>query len=179
MIGPRVYQAQALYLADGRIVTPRVRALVDAVLTREPEQSTMLELLAMDAFQNRRFNDAARYFGRVLAGGIEDAPRRAFWRTALRARASLPVCLPPSLRRSTSRRQSRQRTPKAIHRRRSRAQPGGASESPGAGCGVRACPACQRTAHAIGGGAPGPGRPVAGTARRRRRDGARHDPRNR
>ena len=99
VIGPRVYQAQALYLADGRIVTPRVRALVDAVLTREPEQSTMLELLAMDAFQNRRFNDAARYFGRVLAGGIEDAPRRAFLEDGLarsRELAGLPSAEPPT-----------------------------------------------------------------------------------
>ncbi len=99
VIGPRVYQAQALYLADERVVTPRVRALIDAVLTREPEQSTMLELLAMDAFQNRRFEDAADYFRRVLAGGVEDAPRRAFLEDGLarsRELAGLPAAVGPT-----------------------------------------------------------------------------------
>jgi cytochrome c-type biogenesis protein CcmH len=77
-VAPRVFQAQALYMADDRALTPRVRALVDAVLTLAPDQPIMLELLAMDAFQGRRFPEAADLFARVLASGIQDPARRQF-----------------------------------------------------------------------------------------------------
>ncbi|MEE4302127.1 MAG: c-type cytochrome biogenesis protein CcmI [Pseudomonadales bacterium] len=92
---PRVFQAQALYMADDRTLTARVRAIVDAVLTIDPQQPIMLELLAMDAFQNRRFPEAADLFARVLAGGVEDEARRRFLEDSL-ARARGLAGLPPA-----------------------------------------------------------------------------------
>lgn len=94
-VAPRVFQAQALYMADDRALTARVRALVDAVLTLDPEQPIMLELLAMDAFQNRRFGEAADLFARVLDSGIEDEARRSFLADGL-ARARELAGLPPA-----------------------------------------------------------------------------------
>ena len=90
-VAPRVFQAQALYMADDRALTTRVRALVDAVLTLDPQQPIMLELLGMDAFQNRRFAEAADLFARVLGAGIEDEARRRFLEDGLARARELAV----------------------------------------------------------------------------------------
>lgn len=91
---PGVFRAQALYLADDRSVTPRVRAAVDAVLERAPGQPIMLELLAMDAFRGERWEEAAELFARVLrAGEVSDPERQRFLLeglTVARERAGLP-----------------------------------------------------------------------------------------
>ena len=77
-IVPLVFQTQALYLAEDRRLTTRVRAVMDRVLAVEPEQPIMLELLAMDAFQSQRFAEAAGLFERVLRTDIQDPARREF-----------------------------------------------------------------------------------------------------
>ena len=91
---PGVFRAQALYLADERSVTPRVRTAVDAVLERAPGQPIMLELLATDAFRGERWEEAAQLFARVLqAGEVSDPERQRFLLqglTVARERAGLP-----------------------------------------------------------------------------------------
>lgn len=93
-LAPKVFRAQALYLAEDRELTPRVREVVDAVLEQEPGQPIMLELLAMDAFRDGRFAEAAEGFARVLETPVRDPARREFLEDGLaRARdlAGLPA----------------------------------------------------------------------------------------
>ncbi|HSG91345.1 MAG TPA: c-type cytochrome biogenesis protein CcmI [Pseudomonadales bacterium] len=92
---PRVFQTQALYLADDRRLTARVRAVMDQVLAIDPEQAIMLELLAMDAFQDQRFAQAADLFERVLRTEIPDPARREFLEDG-RVRARELAGLPPA-----------------------------------------------------------------------------------
>jgi cytochrome c-type biogenesis protein CcmH len=84
-----VYRAQALYLANDRRLDRTGRALVDRVLATVPDQPVMLELLAMDAFSQQRYQEAAETFGRVLATGIANPARRQFLEDAQRRAAEL------------------------------------------------------------------------------------------
>lgn len=84
-----VYRAQALYLANDRRLDPTARALVDRVLATVPDQPVMLELLAMDAFSQARYREAAETFGRVLAAGVTNPARRQFLEDAQRRAAEL------------------------------------------------------------------------------------------
>ena len=84
-----VYRAQALYLANDRRLDRTGRALVDRVLATVPDQPVMLELLAMDAFSQQRYQEAAETFGRVLATGIANRARRQFLEDAQRRAAEL------------------------------------------------------------------------------------------
>lgn len=84
-----VYRAQALYLANDRRLDRTGRALVDRVLATVPDQPVMLELLAMDAFSQQRYQEAAETFGRVLATGVANPARRQFLEDAQRRAAEL------------------------------------------------------------------------------------------
>ena len=84
-----VYRAQALYLANDRRLDRTGRALVDRVLATVPDQPVMLELLAMDAFSQQRYQEAAETFRRVLAAGIASPARRQFLEDAQRRAAEL------------------------------------------------------------------------------------------
>ena len=84
-----VYRAQALYLANDRRLDPTARALVDRVLATVPDQPVMLELLAMDAFSQARYREAAETFRRVLAAGVTNPARRQFLEDAQRRAAGL------------------------------------------------------------------------------------------
>lgn len=84
-----VYRAQALYLANDRRLDRTGRALVDRVLATVPDQPVMLELLAMDAFSQQRYQEAAETFGRVLVTGIANPARRQFLEDAQRRAAEL------------------------------------------------------------------------------------------
>lgn len=91
--GPLVFQVQALYLAADRRIVPEVRELIDRVLELAPGQPIMLEILAMDAFQDGRFAEAAGLFGQVLASGVPEGERLTFLRDGLarsRELAGLP-----------------------------------------------------------------------------------------
>jgi len=100
-VGPHIYHAQALYLAEGRRLAPRVRQAVDRVLELEPGQPIMLELLAMAAFQTGNFAEAADLFQRVLASGVPPGERRDFLRDGLGRALELAgesgMALPPLL----------------------------------------------------------------------------------
>lgn len=81
--GPLVFQVQALYLAADRRIVPEVRELMDRVLELAPGQPIMLEILAMDAFQDGRFAEAAGLFEQVLASGVPEGERLTFLRDGL------------------------------------------------------------------------------------------------
>lgn len=74
--------AQARYLADGGRVLPATRAAVDRVLGAEPDHSTMLELLTMDAMQRGAPAEASRYLARLLEV-TPPGPRRELFGQAL------------------------------------------------------------------------------------------------
>lgn len=93
---PLVFKVQALYLAEDRQLPPRVRQVLDRVLEMVPDQPIMLEILAMDAFQNGRFAEAANLFGQVLASGVPEGDRRRFLEDGL-ARSQELAGLPPTL----------------------------------------------------------------------------------
>lgn len=95
--GPLVFQVQALYLAADRRITSEVGELIERVLEQAPGQPIMLEILAMDAFQDGRFSEAASLFEQVLASGVPEGERRTFLRDGLarsRELAGLPQTLP-------------------------------------------------------------------------------------
>lgn len=77
-IGALVYQAQARYLADGRQLSARTRALVEQGLEQAPSQPILLELLAMDALQAGRHVEAARRFRDLLIHAEPEGERRQF-----------------------------------------------------------------------------------------------------
>jgi len=92
-----VFQVQALYLAADRRIVPEVRELIDRVLELAPGQPIMLEILAMDAFQDGRFAEAADLFEQVLASGVPEGERRTFLSDGLtrsRELAGLPGGIP-------------------------------------------------------------------------------------
>ncbi len=61
------YQAEAMYMADARQITPRVQNAIDATLALEPESVNVLQMLGMDAYVNGKYAAAIGYFERVLA----------------------------------------------------------------------------------------------------------------
>ena len=65
------YYAEALYMADGQIVTPRVAAAIEATLALNPHDITMLEIKALGAFQSQDLRGAIGLFQRALAAGAE------------------------------------------------------------------------------------------------------------
>lgn len=88
-IGVRSYLVQTLYLESGRQVTPEVQREIDAVFSRRPDEPTMLEILASDAFRREDFAAAADLLERGLRQPI-GAERQFAFRHALElARAKM------------------------------------------------------------------------------------------
>ncbi|MEX0943991.1 MAG: c-type cytochrome biogenesis protein CcmI [Pseudomonadales bacterium] len=59
------YHAQALFLADKRVVTPRVDAAITQTLALDPENITMLEIRGIDAMAKQDYVAALDYFRRA------------------------------------------------------------------------------------------------------------------
>lgn len=76
-------QAQALYLAAGRRITPAVQALIDRALAIEPAQPTLLGLIGMDRFQAGDYSAAAAAWEKLLAQLPADAPDAAVIREGI------------------------------------------------------------------------------------------------
>ncbi len=90
-----VYLLQALYLADGREVTDRVRAVAEEVLASNPHEPITREILAMDAFRHGRYRTAIDHLEQALRGGV-DAERRAFLQRGIAAARERLGEAPPS-----------------------------------------------------------------------------------
>lgn len=65
------YYAEALYMAEERVVTPRVAEAIDKTLALNPHDITMLEIKALGAFQREDKRGAIALFQRALAAGAE------------------------------------------------------------------------------------------------------------
>ena len=99
---PVIYQAQAEFLAADRKVTPRVRAVVDRALALVPDHPVMMEMLAVDAFENGDFRGTVDYLTRGLPG-VTDPQQRAYFQEGIaRAAAQLGVPVPNSVAASPS-----------------------------------------------------------------------------
>lgn len=82
--------AQALYFANGQKFTEQVRNLGEEALRLDPQESTTLGLLGIAAFEEQRFADAMRYWGRLVATlPADDAGRQAIEGGIARAREQL------------------------------------------------------------------------------------------
>lgn len=65
------FHAEALYMADQRVVTPRVAKAIEETLALNPHDITMLEIKALGAFQRQELRVAIGLFQRALAAGAE------------------------------------------------------------------------------------------------------------
>lgn len=65
------FYAEALYMADERVVTPRVAAAIEDTLALNPHDITMLEIKALGFFQRGELREAIGLFQRALAAGAE------------------------------------------------------------------------------------------------------------
>lgn len=65
------YYAEALFMADDRVMTPRVIDAVETSLAINPHNISMLEIKAMAAFQANDLQGALAYFEKALAAGAE------------------------------------------------------------------------------------------------------------
>lgn len=92
----RSYYAQALYLGENRKLTERVRKEIDRVLKIDPHQTTMLEILGMDAIDRGESKTAAEHFNMALAGNISEQ-RAALIRQVMRTAQSQPPAAKPPL----------------------------------------------------------------------------------
>jgi cytochrome c-type biogenesis protein CcmH len=91
-------QAQALYLAGGRTLTPAIQALVDRAFAIDPAQVTLLGMVGMDRFQTGDYAGAVAAWEKLLARLPADAPDAAVIRDGIamaRARAGgAPSAMP-------------------------------------------------------------------------------------
>lgn len=65
------YQAEALFMASGRLITPEVEALVAKTQELDPSNISMFEIRAMDAFTRGKPADAIKHFRGALAAGAQ------------------------------------------------------------------------------------------------------------
>lgn len=76
-------QAQALYLAAGRRITPAVQELIDRSFAIEPAQPTLLGLVGMDRFQAGDYTAAIAAWEKLLAQLPAEAPDAAVIRQGI------------------------------------------------------------------------------------------------
>lgn len=87
-------EAEMLFLADDRQLTPRVRAAIDRTLVLDPSNIAMLEIKAMDAFNKRDLAGALNWFRKALEAGASG--ERAELISQAVARLEMDLGLEPS-----------------------------------------------------------------------------------
>jgi cytochrome c-type biogenesis protein CcmH len=65
------FYAEALYMTDERVVTPRVAEAIEDTLALNPHDITMLEIKALGFYQRDELREAIGLFQRALAAGAE------------------------------------------------------------------------------------------------------------
>ena len=91
---PLAYLAQSQYLAAGRKLTRDVRATIDKVLELVPDEPIMLEMLAVDAFEQQDYRATIDLLQRGLAKGVNPERRGFFEAGIARARLELGEAAP-------------------------------------------------------------------------------------
>jgi cytochrome c-type biogenesis protein CcmH len=84
-------QVHAMYLADGRRITPRVRKIIDRTLALNPHEPSIMEILGMEAFDQGEFQLAIDHFTEMLQQDIPDRQAKAVRDYIARATAQLPA----------------------------------------------------------------------------------------
>jgi len=87
--GALVALAQARFVAADGHITDANRQLIQRILAAEPQESTVLEMLALEAFHNGDYATAARDLENALAGGATGARAEALQQGLARTRALL------------------------------------------------------------------------------------------
>jgi len=95
--GLGAYYAEALYLADERTMTNRVSKAIAAALALNPQNITMLEIKAMNAFQTGDPGGAVTLFEQALASGAEGERARMIQQAISRLRSELGENAPAPL----------------------------------------------------------------------------------
>lgn len=85
----QVALAQARFVAANGTITDVNRQLIERILAQDPQQSVVLEMLALEAFRRADYTNAARYLESALAGGAAGARAEALQQGLERARALL------------------------------------------------------------------------------------------
>ena len=83
----QVALAQARFVEAHGVITDDNRVLIDRILAADPQQSVVLEMLALDAFRRADYAGAARHLQNALAGGGAGARTDALKEGLARARA--------------------------------------------------------------------------------------------
>lgn len=83
------FHAEALYMADDRVVTPRVAAAIEKTLALNPHDITMLEIKALGQFQRQDLRGAIGTFQKALASGAEGERAEMINRAIVRIQADL------------------------------------------------------------------------------------------
>jgi cytochrome c-type biogenesis protein CcmH len=84
--------AQAKYFGNDKKWSAELQGLTDEALKGNPEEVTSLGLLGIAAFEDKRFQDAVTYWGRLVALMPADDPSRAAIEGGIeRARSNLPA----------------------------------------------------------------------------------------
>ncbi|MEH6627209.1 MAG: c-type cytochrome biogenesis protein CcmI [Motiliproteus sp.] len=68
-------QANALYMANNRRLTPETQAIIDKALQLDPKDSGTLGLLAMSSYEAGQYPEALNYWEQVLASGKPNVNR--------------------------------------------------------------------------------------------------------
>lgn len=67
---------QALFMESSGKITPRLNTLLDRLLAIDPNNDTVLTLLAMNAFKNKNYQQAINYWEKLLEIYPSDSPSR-------------------------------------------------------------------------------------------------------
>lgn len=90
--------AQALFFAEGAQMTPKVKEILDKAFAINPDETNSLGLLGIDAYESGRFEDAIKYWSRILDVQPENPSRDAIVAGINKAKVALglPVkTIPP------------------------------------------------------------------------------------
>ena len=95
--GLSAYYAEALFLADKRQMTGRVKKAIDVAFALNPHNVTILEIKAMNAFQTGDLGGAITLFEKALASGVEGERARLIQQAIARLRSELGDKAPASI----------------------------------------------------------------------------------
>lgn len=85
----KLYWFQAQYLADKGVLTPTTKEIAEAILVTQPNHSEILEILAIDAFQQQRPLETVQLLNRAVTGTNDVNRQRQLSEVITRVRATL------------------------------------------------------------------------------------------
>ncbi|MFD2229962.1 c-type cytochrome biogenesis protein CcmI [Alkalimarinus sediminis] len=86
--------AQALFFAEQGQMTDKVKSILDKAFATNPDETNGLGLLGISAFEQGQYEDAIKYWGRILEVEPDNPSRDAIVAGINKARAALGLPLP-------------------------------------------------------------------------------------